>query len=226
MRKLILQSDYFYHIYNRGVDKREVFSDEKDYLRFLKSLREFNQLETIESLYRQDQLKRKEAKPLRFSGLQSKPENRSGLASLVEIVCYCLNPNHYHLLLKQLSEKGIENFMHKLSTGYTRYFNDRYHRSGSLFQGTYKAIEIKSDGYLNQLSCYINGNAEIHKIVKAEKWPWSSYLDYLGKRKGTLINKGIILNEFKDINEYKLLTETVIKESSERKEEIKKYLME
>jgi len=77
-------------------------------------------------------------------------------------------PNHYHLILKQLIDNGISMFMHKLADSYSHYFNKKYERSGSLFEGTYKSIYIKKDSYLFWLSGYINGNSEIHKIAKAE----------------------------------------------------------
>ena len=224
MRKTKFQNDYYYYIYNRGVDKRDVFMDEKDYLRFLVSMREFNQTKPIDSLYRLNQTRkqtRQEAEPLRFA-----LANRRGSASLVEIVCYCLNPNHYHFLLKQKKEKGIEKFMQKLGTGYTMYFNEKYKRSGSLFQGKFKSIQVKTDGYLWKLSCYINGNSEIHKIAKAEKYQWSSYQDYLGLRNGSLCNKDTILRDFKNIKEYKKLTDFIIKESKQIKFEIKQYALE
>ena len=218
MRKIQFQNEHYYHIYNRGVDKRDIFMDDKDYFRFLRTMRELNDIEPIESLYRQDQLKRQEAKPLRFA-----EANRSGLASFT---AYCLNPNHYHFLLKQTVDDGISKFMHKLSTGYTRYFNEKYSRSGSLFQGPFKAVEIKSDSQLNYVSAYINGNPEIHKISKVDKWIWSSYLEYLGERDGTMCNKNIILNDFEDKEDYKNYLENVIKNSQEIKEEIKACLIE
>jgi len=220
MRKIQFQNGHYYHIYNRGVDKRDIFIDGKDYLRFLRTMRELNDLEPVESLYRQDQLRRqndKEAKPLRLKN------NRSGLASLI---AYCLNSNHYHFLVEQLVNDGISKFMHKLSTGYTRYFNEKYNRSGSLFQGTFKAVEIKSDYQLYYVSAYINANSEIHKITKAENHKYSSYLDYLGKRQGTLVNKNIVLDDFQNIKDYKKYTEDIIKNSQKIKEEIKRCLIE
>ena len=152
MRKIKFQNEYYYHIYNRGVDKRDVFCDDKDYLRFLRSMREFNQIKPIGSLYRQNQLRRKEVEPLRFVAT-----NRSGSTSpkiLVEFICFCLNKNHYHFLIKQKQENGVMNFMHKLSTGYTRYFNIKYKRTGALFQGKYKSVPIKSDSQLLYICVY------------------------------------------------------------------------
>jgi putative transposase len=141
------------------------------------------------------------------------------------LICYCLNPNHYHLLLKQIAEGGISEFMKRLG-GYTSYFNKKNKRSGSLFQGTYKSAPIKTDEQLYYTSAYINGNAEIHKMTNAEKWPYSSYQDYLGKRTGRLCNKQIILRNFKDINEYRNYTKDVIANSREIKEEMKKCQIE
>jgi putative transposase len=115
--------------------------------------------------------------------------------------------------------------MRKLGTGYTNYFNKKYDRSGSLFQGKFKAIHIDANEYLLWLSGYVNGNAEIHKISKAEDYKWGSYQDYLGLRNGTLCNKEIILSQFKNAEEYKKHTEMVIRESGKRKD-MEKYFIE
>jgi REP element-mobilizing transposase RayT len=125
------------------------------------------------------------------------------LPKLVEIICYCLNPNHFHLLLKQLSDKGIEMFMHKLGTGYTNFFNAKYQRNGSLFQGPFKARLIESDEDLFWLSVYINGNAQIHKYVdNAQNYLWCSYQEYLGSRDESICNKKIILDRI-SVESYK-----------------------
>ncbi|MDD4271983.1 MAG: transposase [Patescibacteria group bacterium] len=169
----MFNNDYYYHIYNRGVEKRQVFLDKDDYQRFLLSLKEFNRLEPVGSLY---DLKKKAVEPL-YSG-----PTAGAAAALAQVVCYCLNPNHYHLLLKQKRAGGISELVKRLSGGYTCYFNNRYSRSGALFQGKYKHKEIKTEGSLMKLSVYINCNAEIHGIDKKENWPWSSYKEYAGKR--------------------------------------------
>ncbi|MEA3463675.1 MAG: transposase [Patescibacteria group bacterium] len=212
MRKIKFQNNYYYHIYNRGVDKRDVFMDEKDFVRFIRSIREFNTINPIGSLYQKE----------KHSGSTAS----EAVEPLVEIITYCLNPNHYHLILKQLTENGISEFIRRLSGGYTWYFNFKNNRSGTLFQGKFKSIHINTDSYLLWLSGYINGNPEIHKIAKAENYKWSSYPDYLGKRDGTLCNKNIILKDFKNIQEYKNLVNIIIRESRQRKDDIKKYLLE
>jgi len=221
MRKIVFQSGNYYHIYNRGVDKREVFGDKYDYLRFLESLQYFNSTENIGSLYERNYLTRKLKKAAVDKksdfqlevGLQGKP--------LAEIICYCLNPNHFHLLLKQLIEDGIAKFMQKISIGYTKYFNEKYNRSGVLFQGKYKAVEVLSEEQICYISAYINGNAEIHQIAKAENWPWSSCLDYLGKRDGKLCQLKEILREFENVKDYRNYLDDVIKNSKLTKKELK-----
>lgn len=220
MRKTEFSNDEYYHIYNRGVDKREVFSEEKDYLRFLNSMREFN---NNSSDAQRDYEKNKNRK-LSF-GYSKLSFRFLSLPKLVDIVCYCLNPNHYHFILKQLSENGISKFMHKLDTEYTKYFNNKNNRSGSLFQGPFKAKHIDINKYLLWLSCYVNGNVEIHKIAEAENYNWCSYQDYLGLRNGTLCNKEIILSQFKNAEEYKKYVEMVIRESGNRKD-MEKYFIE
>ena len=197
MRKTIFANEEYYHIYIRGVDKRDVFLEDFDYVRFLTSMREFNVTNPIGSLY---EIKLKSQKDL-----GSKSPNSKGLleskSELVEIIAYCLNPNHYHFILKQKSERGIEKFMHKVSMGYTNYFNKKNARSGSLFQGPFKSIHIDTNEYLLHLSAYVNKNNFIHGY-NDKNWQYSSYLDYIGKRNGKLCNKEIILGQFKDEKEY------------------------
>ena len=216
MRKLKLQNDKFYHIYNRGVDKRNIFVDEKDYIRFIRSIKEFNKSAATQGLHMIKHFKKQGTESLNFR--DSVP--------LVVIICYSLLPNHYHFILKQNISGGISEFIKRIASGYTSYFNFKNKRSGVLFQGKFKATEINSEHKLIQLSCYINGNSEIHNISKAKNWRWSSYRDYLNLRDGTLCNKNIILNHFQNINEYKKLTKNIIKNSKETKSEIKNYILE
>jgi len=219
MRRVEFQIGEYYHIFNRGVDQREIFCDQYDFGRFIRGMREFNRVEAIESLYRLDYL--------RSTGQEAKPPI-GGLAStrLVEMICYSLLSNHYHFLIKQSEDRGIEKFMHKLGTSYTMYFNNKYNRSGSLFQGPYKSIHIKTNENLLRLSSYINGNSEVHGICPAEKWQWGSYQDYLNIRQGDMCDKEVILDQFKNINEYSDYTDFVIKESRQAKLELKKYYLE
>ncbi|KKR20019.1 MAG: hypothetical protein UT50_C0023G0001 [Candidatus Moranbacteria bacterium GW2011_GWA2_39_41] len=121
----------YYHVFNRGVEKRDIFLDKYDYSRFLKSIKEFNQIEPVISLYIKSKTNSVGVKPLQND-------------ALVEIVAYNLLPNHFHFILKQLRDGGVSEFMKRMGGGYTGYFNHRYRRSGSLFQGRFKAVYVNS----------------------------------------------------------------------------------
>ncbi len=148
MKKPPFLNNYFYHIFNRGVDKRTVFLDDKDYRRFLLDIKDFNDVNSSINLYRR----------VNVGSVGSSTSHRVKKDPLVKIICYCLMPNHFHFILKQLKDGGIPSFMRKLGTGYTNYFNQKYKRSGSLFQGRYKAVLIDKDNYLNYLVQYIHLN--------------------------------------------------------------------
>jgi putative transposase len=151
MRKEPLIEGEYYHIYNRGVDKRDIFSDKKDIYRFIESMTEFNQVDVVGSL--RDSKK-----------MSSAPK---ALAEpLVAIVVYCLNPNHFHFVLKQLVEGGIAKYMQKLQAGFTSYFNIKNSRTGALFQGTFKSHLMDSENYFNKIIGYVNKNYKIHNIPK------------------------------------------------------------
>lgn len=223
MRKIQFINGEYYHIYNRGVERRRIFEEKRDYLKFLRGLKDFNNRSYYEERVAV-------VKSSSFSGSQSSLKELSsflaGLEKMVEIVAYSLNPNHFHLILKQLKENGIPHFMHKVGTSSTNYFNKKYNRSGSLFQGPYKAIHIDSNDYLLWLSGYVNGNIEIHGVEKAEFWPWSSYKNFLGEEKSKILGDiSIILSQFNSPSEYKKFVEKVIEESKSKKE-MEKYLLE
>ena len=201
MRKFDFQNDRYYHIYNRGVDKRYIYCDRYDYLRFIRNMRAFNAIASKDT---------------------ECPVRHLVSDRLVDIICYSLQPNHFHFLIKQISNNGISVYMHKLMMGYTKYFNKKNTRSGSLFQGAFKAVKIITDEQLLHVSAYIHGNSEIHRISNAEGWLWSSYSDYLNIRNGTISNKNVILNEFTSISHYKKYVDRVIVEAKEIKKE-KRY---
>jgi REP element-mobilizing transposase RayT len=154
MRKQSIITNQYYHIYNRGVDKRDIFMDKDDINRFIESINEFNQIDGIGSLAN---LRKSQ------SQIESKPLSKE---PLVLIVGYCLNPNHFHFILKQSVDGGIAKFMQKLQGGYTYYFNVKNFRSGSLFQGTFKSQIIDNENYFNKLIGYVNKNYQVHNIPK------------------------------------------------------------
>ncbi|MCX6791129.1 MAG: transposase [Candidatus Gribaldobacteria bacterium] len=244
MRDINFVNGEYYHIYNRGVDKREVFLDKKDYWKFFDGMRDFNN-----STYYQDRLgalglSTHSIRELHSSDFKQLGSFLAEQGKVVDIISYTLNPNHPHLIIRQLKDRGISNFMHKLGTSYTNYFNKKYDRSGALFQGAYKIIHINNNEYLLWLIGYINGNIEIHGLEKASDYPWSSYraiwnelgsLHKSGNEPSSLQNSlsklsvlsglNIILEQFKNEKEFIDFVSQVIEESKTKKE-MKKYLLE
>ncbi|MDP2860758.1 MAG: transposase [bacterium] len=215
MPKTNFANNEYYHIFNRGVDKREVFLDSYDLSRFFESMNEFNSLNPIGSIYEN-------------SFRKNHPGDATGKQKekLVNFICYCLNPNHYHFLLEQLTDRGIEKFMQRLGNGYTKYFNTKYKRSGVLFQGKYKAVHVDSNEYLLHLSIYINLNHQTHQLGHPmSKLSKSSWEEYLHSGKNIFCEKDIVLKQFKDITEYEHFAENSLKDIRERKE-MEKLLLE
>lgn len=210
----------FYHIYNRGTDKRNIFMDKEDLMRFLLYLKVLNNIDPITSIYLHE-LKEKKIKVIGPTYDQQ----------LVEIICFCLNPNHYHFLLKQVSDNGISKFMHRLGTAYVMYFNQKYKRSGTLFQGKFKAIHVESNEYLLYLSAYINLNFEIHGKWEGvdNSMTYSSWLEYCGDSKDKLCHKDIILDQFYSRLEYQdfaFKTSAEIKKRRREDKVLDAYLLE
>ncbi|MDO8593797.1 MAG: hypothetical protein Q7R59_02785 [bacterium] len=212
-RKISLAIGEHYHIYNRGVDKRVVFADRYDIHRFFQSMVEFNTIDPIGSLY--------ENSFLQLGGETPKLSER-----LVNIIAYCLNPNHFHLILEQLIEGGIGEFMKRLGGGYTGYFNQKHDRSGSLFQGVFKDAHIDSNEYLLHASAYVNLNDRVHqtggetsKLVKS----LSSWEEYMDKEIKGICEKEIILGQFKSIGEYKKFALSSLESIINRKVELKDF---
>jgi len=210
MRKIIFANNEYYHVYNRGVDKRKIFLDRNDYIRFLHGLYEFNNQE------RATEFSRLSKHSVRSLTLYTKDRPRK---KLVDIICFCLMPNHYHLIIEQLVDNGISKFMHKLGTGYTNAFNLRRERSGTLFQGTFKAIIIENETYLTHLSRYIQLNPveliepnwkkqgiknwkRVNQFL--ENYRWSSYLDYIDKNNfPSITDRKLIMEIFENVKNYK-----------------------
>ncbi|MBX4197970.1 transposase [Candidatus Parcubacteria bacterium] len=191
MRKTPLVNGQYYHIYNRGTEKRPIFLDNSDLDRFFEGMIAFNSVKPIGSI---------------FEYSLPKNKNTAGLGNsipkLANIIAYSLNPNHFHLILEQISDQGIQKFMHRLSLGYTNFFNLKYKRSGALFQGRYKAKHINFNSYLLHLSAYINLNNKIHYYRKGVfyKSGWSEYVKL--SKDNSICTSDIILQQFKNIEDY------------------------
>lgn len=144
----VLANGDIYHIYNRGVEKRSIYLSDSDFKHFL---------ETLEH-YRTPNINKHSKKTvLKVGGNPNFP--------LVEILSYCLMPNHFHLLLEQKSDNGISIFMSRVANSFTKYFNIKNERIGPLFQGTFKAVKISTDEQLVHISRYIHLNPLVSRIV-------------------------------------------------------------
>ena len=188
----------FYHIYNRGTEKRKIFLSNADRDRFLTLLYLANG-----------------SKPVRLENIRRNEQGRTLLKAafevdrgepLVDIAAYCLMPNHFHLLLRQRDESGISSFLQKLLTGYTMYFNLKNDRSGTLFEGRSKSKHAGEDTYLKYLISYIHLNPiklveprwkeiGLHNNRNAREllrtYRYSSFADYASQQRieGRIVNR-------------------------------------
>ena len=129
MKKPVFINSEVYHIYNRGVEKRKTFLDDKDYFRFIHNLFEFNDDAPAMNLYyKLPQIQSYEVQLRKIHKIERQPRKL-----LVEIIAFCLMPNHYHILIKQKVDNGIVRFMQKLGTGYTNYFNKKFRADSRQF---------------------------------------------------------------------------------------------
>ena len=179
-------TESYYHVYNRGVEKRKIFQNDNDYTVFLGLLKKY------------------------LSGENNNKNNRHGFDIFngkADLLAYCLMPTHFHLLFYQYEKEALSKIMRRISTGYAMYFNIRYNRVGSLFQGTYKASLISEDDYLQHISRYIHLNPYSGKVVSTlkdlENYPYSSLRQFIGKDPAGFCDSKMILGLFSGQDAYK-----------------------
>ena len=197
-RLVPLVTDEIYHVFNRGINRQPTFTDKREYQRAIDTL----------MFYRHTKLSLSLSKFLRLENERQndilKLLNKS--EQLVKILCYCLMPNHFHLLLKQERDNGISKFLSNMQNSYTRYFNIKHDRDGSLFLDQFKAVRIETDEQLVHVSRYIHLNPYTAYLIKSikelENYHWSSFRKYMEKADTTVDTK-IILGFFKDMKTYK-----------------------
>lgn len=182
-RKVSFATGEIYHVYNRGVEQRSVSRDKKDFKRFL----------DIANYYSRE-------RSIRYS-LSSYAESNKKPQRLIEIICYSLMPNHFHLLVKQCKDGGISKFLRIVLNSYTKYFNTKNKRTGHLFQGTFKAVHVSTDEQLLHVSRYVHLNPLVAGIVNVPKsYEWSSHKQYL--EKSEQISSKVVLSFFKNPRDY------------------------
>jgi len=176
-----------YHALNRGVEKRTIFMDDSDHARFVHNLYEFNDSAPANN-------DRRLASMIELRSQSLVPRD-----TIVDVHGWCLMGNHYHLLLSEKVEGGSSLFLRKLNVGYAMYFNEKYKRTGTLFQGRTKKIHITSDAYFLHILHYIHLNPldfldgatswrmreleDAHSaLAYLDEYRWSSYMDYCGRK--------------------------------------------
>lgn len=196
----------YYHIYNRGNNKQEVFTHRRDYLRFLFLITHMQASTTLPHITRL--LRGIEA----LSDIELEEDIKKSITTnkIVELVSFALMPNHFHLLLYETEEKGISRYMQRILNSYSKYFNTKYERSGHLFQGPFGAVHVRTDEQLLYLTAYIHANPVGIKEYKnrPHEYEWSSYMDYIhNNRWPELLKPGIVLEQFTDGKHYKRFVE-------------------
>ncbi len=173
-----------FHLFNRGVGKMEIFLDNEDFLFFLRRMKEALYPSTIIT-------KGRKYIPKML------PEGS------FDLLLYCLMPNHFHLAIQQLTDVSISNLILKVCTSYSKYFNKKYNRVGSVWQDQFKAVLVETNEQLLWLAAYIHTNPQkAHLVNDLVKYPYSSHLDYLGLRQGMLCRKDLILGQFNSSKDY------------------------
>lgn len=197
-RKITFRDGEIYHVFNRGIDRRSTFTDKKEFERIQKLVKFYRHKDT----------------PIRFSQVNQQPrETRERILNdlykkdrIIDILSYCIMPNHFHFLLQQTVEKGISTFISNITNAYTKYFNTKNKRTGPLFEGIFKAVHIESEEQLVHVSRYIHLNPVASGIIPDEEfedYKWSSYPEYLSISSKEITQKELILNMFKSVSAYR-----------------------
>lgn len=187
-----------YHVFNRGINRQPTFTAKKEYQRAIQTIRYYRVSTPPLRLSKFLELeKKRQIEMLRVMELTDK---------LVQVIAYCLMPNHFHFLLRQTQTDGISKFLGNFQNSYTRYFNTRNQRDGSLFLDQFKAVRIETEEQLVHVCRYIHLNPYTSFVVKEfsdlEQYPWSSFSDYL-QNNDSLVEPDVIMGLFKNTSVYK-----------------------
>jgi putative transposase len=204
---------------SRGVDKRTIFQEDRDYLRFIHDLFVFN--DANPNCNANARFNRNHDQPLTSTDIASQYIIRQPRDLIVDLHAFCIMPNHYHLFVSPIKENGLSKFLHKLNVGYAKYFNIKNERKGTLFESRFKRIEINSERHFIHLPYYIHSNPldlfdyrwrerQISDPKKAWEflmtYRWSSHLDYAGETNFPFVTQRTFLEEcFSGKDGYKMM---------------------
>lgn len=207
MRKQKATVGEYYHLYNRGINKQIIFHDRGDYVRFLflliyfQSPERFLNISKFVIFYLQKS----------FFKINSDSLEKIIRSRFVELVVFCIMPNHFHLIIKELKLDGVPSYMHRVLGGYSKYYNQKYKKSGHLFQNAYQMVHVENNTQLLYLSAYIHRNPRKLNDWKGKEslYEWSSYQDYVNiSRFGLLLVQTIILDQFESKEKYRHFLES------------------
>lgn len=203
MPKTKIVVDEYYHVYNRGNNKQNIFFEERDYIRFLFLILYFQGGDSVYNIGRHvSNYVRHRMFNIDFEKISKNKK--------VELLAFALMPNHFHFILKEKEQGGISKYLQRIQNSYTKYINTKNRKNGHLFQGSYQSVHVTSNEQLLHLSAYIHRNSrEIKKWKgKEDVFPWSSFTDYIKKnRLGKLLSTELLLSQFKKPEEYKSFTD-------------------
>ena len=174
-----------YHVFNRSVAREPIFTTNRHYQRVVETMNyyRFSKPKLRFSHYYRLPLKLKDEKMKKLEESHSR---------LVDILAFCIMPNHFHLLLRQIVKNGIPIYMRNIQNSYAKYFNIKSKRSGAVFQAMFKGVRIETDNQLLHVNRYIHLNPFTSYVVtsleKLEDYPWSSYGAYMGKQNYSFVN--------------------------------------
>ena len=199
-RKTPIVPNQIYHVFNRSIAGQTIFSIKKDYHRFV----------DVINYYRFDNI------PIRYSHYKRLPQSRKNSfndefltnnKSIIHIISYCIMPNHFHLLLFSDKDHAVSNFTRNVQNSYSKYYNTKYKRNGSLFQSMFKAVRIENDEQLVHVSRYIHLNPITAYLIEAnelEEYNWSSAKAFLlDSVNGSFVEPDLVLSNFKSRAKYK-----------------------
>ena len=204
MRNIKIAPGEYYHIFNRGMSKQLIFQNNSDRARFLFLILYFQSPVILLNISRP-------VKSFVKHSVFNTDKQEIIKNKFVELTSFCLMPNHFHLIVKEVEENGMARYMQRVLNSYTKYYNTKYNKSGHLFQGPYKAVHVKDNNQLLYLSSYIHRNPRELKewLNKEDSYPWSSYQDSINKNRfEELLVFDIISEQFGNKKEYDQFVKT------------------
>lgn len=221
-RYIPIIKDQIYHVFNQGIARQPIFLKPRDYSRALETIRYYSYLEPSLRFSHYDRLPLEQRADFLKRLKTNNPKQ-------VQILAFCLMPNHVHFLIKEIMSKGISGFMRHFQNSYAKYFNTKMGRNGALFQSMFKVVRIETDEQLLHVTRYIHLNPLSSYILKDPgalgDYLWSSFREYLGKREEGIVDTSLILGFFSSLEKFKSFTLDQV-DYQRRLEEIKHLVYE